>query len=382
MKDLEISLDFKPLDMQSQASDSELQDDADHSIGHADHSIDHADHSINHADHSIDQTVINPEECNLIDDDLDGLIDEGQSCSDLLVNHCEMYLGIADFNQITQPVSIWRRDQNSGQICSTTDDPRYNCASTGKDQKFHPITIYGVLDDNDWLGLGFKCQVRENLSMAQKQVLQWVNQHCAVYLGYENNTGDTSGNWSISTNDCTQRSPNQGEIIPRCVKSQLSEDQNVIFSVLQLGTEKFPIIDQNQPNSMMFDDVGVNGNDAFGIAFGCHSADANLNQSISKSVEVFFGMNFPQNFEGDNGSKVCDVNGMLTGKALQDHFNDCPDRLSARSDHLGAFNQNYFCIGSSGNEQWTSINVRNAQNKNGNNCDEFVIALVKSRIRN
>ncbi len=350
--------------------------------------------SIAENDQNIDQNIIDQkipldinlahETCNQKDDDLDGKIDESQACSDLLVNHCEVFLGIADRNQITQPVLSWQANtpQMMSNICNNLSaDPSYNCTSTKKDQKFHPIVIYGTLDDQDWLGLGFKCDTQENDSKEQKDVLNWVNQNCHVSLGYQNSTTDQVGIWNISTDACVTRSPNQNEIEPRCVKSSLNPNGDLLFSVLQLGSEKKPTVGSPVVAS---DFIGVNENDSFGIAFKCLSRDDAYNQTIQSSIELFFGMNFPRYIEMDDFGierDKCDQAQMLTGHNPSFEFYGCPDQLIDQSDNPDEFNQNHFCLGSKPDGTWQFSNLKNHQNQNGNACDEFVIALLKARIR-
>ena len=200
-----------------------------------------------------------PEEaCSGVDDDCDGLVDEGAACGPYVASHCRVWLGWADVHAApAAPAAAW-----GGCPAQTRDeDGETRCAGTRFDGWFRRFTLQGDVDENDWLGVAFTCT-----DDARPDLAAWIQASCSVALahadrGRDPDALDPSGCPVVETGDADGPDP-------RCVTS----GGDGLFHPMRLRGD-------------------VNQDDAFGVALVCaDDVDAARAAAVQGSAEVYLGL--------------------------------------------------------------------------------------------
>ena len=278
------------------------------------------------------------ESCNFIDDDCDGVVDEGDTCADLLASNCELWLGWADSNSLGNdpPWDTW------GACPGNPEDPNIHedtssraCISTARDQKFHRLNFYGNVDNNDWLGIRWSCSTDESLSEEENNVLGWAKTYCHVALAYTDYNRSSLPNLNADE-DCTFASTNN-TAQPRCIKT---------------------------PGNGQFAGIKLEGNvgndDRFGLAFWCDPLVEIPNsqdtvENIMSRLAVYLGLYSQRN---NSECRKYDV--------IEDSWGWCPREEFKTGGKTR-------CTSTQENREFRTI----TPNQNLDNCDQISVGLIK-----
>jgi hypothetical protein len=197
------------------------------------------------------------ETCNGVDDDCDGLTDNHGVCGPYIQNTCRWFVGWGDENRGPDVVS------NAWGECPFNSDKWYGdrirCLGTRRDGLFMQLDVAGDMDDNDRLAFAFHCDDAANPGLAD-----YIQTHCAVYLGYSDNDRGPDG--TVSWGQCPP-AINWDNNGLRCTSSGF--DRN--FRKINLEGD-------------------VDGNDDFAVAFKCvDAADPGRAWSLQQSADFFMG---------------------------------------------------------------------------------------------
>jgi hypothetical protein len=310
----------------------------------------------------LERCALNVERCNFIDDDCDQKVDEGdQVCGQLIAQHCELTVGWTDYpiNGV-ENIDHWPRlSTDPSSMGCPQDQPSQlinnyletTCGKTGKDQQFHPITFFGVVDHTDRLGVHFQCDQQDPLSQDEKDLLYWVDQHCSVAIGYKPNPTDVFPSFS----DCTSGVSSANGGAERCVKSR--NDMPRTFAILDLETS-------------------VDAGDSFAVMFACDDPnDIDKVEKIEKSIEVFMGfylIRHPMNVDLNIGCAPHYFDPIFP-------YLQCPQQTSAQAeeDDLSA---GMLCFGSQQSKNWGKSVLGHNKLFVGH-CDQMLIGLFPARQR-
>ncbi len=313
----------------------------------------------------VDPACAQPEKCNFKDDDCDLNIDEGQACGHLLANHCELTLGWTT-NPIDQIENLdhWpslstdrlsagcpqvQSPQNIESLLNTT------CSSSGRDQKFHALSLYESVGAGDQLGLHFRCYA-ESEDLDENALLNWVDSYCSVALAYDDeNDGTSFSNMGLTASGCEQMISVASDGAPRCIKSRL--DYPRTFSILNLeGT--------------------LDESDRFGIALTCSDIGRfkDMAGTIPSFIELFLGFSLKPHIDPIDLNEICMVNDQMP----QSFFYRCPLTLNAQSSNDPS-QINQICFGSSGT-QWGEMQI-NIPHPFVGLCDQLFMGIFPARER-
>ncbi|MCB9545027.1 MAG: hypothetical protein H6706_03950 [Myxococcales bacterium] len=176
------------------------------------------------------------EQCNDVDDDCDGAIDEDDTCALYVVQQCRVWLGTADVGAVpNRPQPAW-----DGCPAAERDwDGAVRCTSTRGTGRFYAVPLVGDVDDNDALGVAFTC------GGAVPALDAWMQRHCEVFLGHADGLGPGAVE-ALDPASCAGHVPAGFAPNPRCVRSQ----GDGLFHPMWLRGD-------------------VDENDSFGIALRC-----------------------------------------------------------------------------------------------------------------
>ncbi len=198
------------------------------------------------------------EACTGVDDDCDGLVDEGGVCGPYVASHCRVWLGWADVHQAPrEPAAAW-----GGCPAEERDGGgETRCAGTRFDSWFRRFGIQGDVDENDWLGVAFTCA-----DDARPDLAAWVEASCSVALTHADNGRDPDG---LDPRGCPVLEAGDADgPDPRCVRSA----GDGLFHPMRLRGN-------------------VGSDDSFGVAFVCtDDLDPARAASVEGSAEVFLGL--------------------------------------------------------------------------------------------
>ncbi|MEZ4475164.1 MAG: MopE-related protein [bacterium] len=150
------------------------------------------------------------EQCNDVDDDCDGAIDEDATCAVYAARQCRIWLGTADLGAVpARPDRAW-----DGCPASERDwEGGVRCASSRGTERYYAVPVVGDVDDNDVLGVAFTC------GGGTPALDAWLARHCQVALAHVDggSLGDLS---ALDPTTCGPQvvagfAPN-----PRCVRTQ------------------------------------------------------------------------------------------------------------------------------------------------------------------
>ncbi len=202
-------------------------------------------------------TVAMPETCNGVDDDRNGVVDDGGVCGGWVQAHCQLILGWADERDGPPGVSpVWgpcppAERHQSGNV---------RCTATQRDGRFRMIDLNGDVDGNDQLGLAFRCA-----DEALPAVAEWIQSRCAVFLGYADERqgpADRADAWDVCP---AQLQGSEGMV--RCTSTGFDGQ----FRSMRLRGD-------------------VGGDDQLGVAFICRDeADPGRAAAVMAAVEVWLG---------------------------------------------------------------------------------------------
>jgi len=210
-----------------------------------------------------------PETCDGRDEDGDGAIDEDAGCGRFIQNHCSAWLVWANEAVAPGPVAdSWGRCPSVLEQVDYWHALNLGCNSTRPDGRFRPVTIgpwLADLNDNDWLGVAFRCDPAAGPAAA------WLQAQCRLFLGQADSVGvnlqpDDADTWGACP--AANESP-YGPV--QCVGSG--------------GDGRFHAM-------RLFGDVDFN--DRFGIAFRCEAppgadgAEQERARRMTAAVRVFF----------------------------------------------------------------------------------------------
>jgi hypothetical protein len=302
----------------------------------------------------IQRCGLNEEKCNEFDDDCDGKIDENQACGKLLAQHCELTVGWTDYPIIgVEQIDHWPRNTTDSLSAGCPQEQpsqlinhylETTCGKTGKDQQFHPITFFGRVDHTDRLGFHFQCSASETLTMDEKEMVSWVDQHCAVAIGYQPEATDIFPDFSECTSGVS--SANQG--IPRCVKTR--NDTPRTFSILDL-------------------EGSVDPNDSFAMMFACDDQQPIRAEKIEKSIELFMGfylIHHPSDVDLDVGCAPYYFDPIYP-------YLQCPNQLNDRFTSVDN-ESTMLCFGSQQSKSWGKAILGTDKSFVGH-CDQMLIGL-------
>ncbi|MFN3201348.1 MAG: MopE-related protein [Bradymonadia bacterium] len=204
-----------------------------------------------------------PEQCNGVDDDCDGQIDEGRACGPYVASHCKVWLAQGDENRGPEaPSEIFGNCPEA----DVDNDGRQRCISTRGDGLFHLFVPRGDVNGDDRFAVNFLCEDDQ-----QPEVASWIQRHCQLYLGYAERDvqGEQSPNWGT----CPEVLQGDGEAL-RCTSS----GGDGLFRPMQLIND-------------------VISRDAFGVAFICES-DTDPVRATALTENVIFTLGWYR-FGGD-----------------------------------------------------------------------------------
>jgi hypothetical protein len=318
----------------------------------------------------LDQRIISgcqqKEICNFIDDDCDNQIDEDRVCGHLLAAHCELTIGwttknIEGIEELYHWPSLYYDPLSEG--CPTLQVPQSvigplntSCASSGRDQQFHPLTFYESVGEGDQLGLHFRCY-GDSPNADENIFLQWVDSYCSVALAYDDENDNRSfGELGLVPQGCEKQisEVNAGE--PRCIQSR--SDYPRSFSILKL-------------------EATVDQEDRFGIAFSCQEGVGLFQEYatlIPKNIEIFLGFDLIAHPEPVNLNELC----MPKQSMSQPSFYRCPEQEDFQEQLVSGM-ESYFCFGSQGN-QWNEMKIEQPHPFLGL-CDQLFVAILPARDR-
>ncbi|MFN3200599.1 MAG: Ig-like domain-containing protein [Bradymonadia bacterium] len=237
------------------------------------------------------------ETCDSIDNDCDGLVDEGSACSEYMASKCRVWMGhSANSNDVGNAVP----DMGDCQGADFDASGNTRCTSTRGDRLFRTMSLTGPLGGGsrgDSVSVAWTCEDAE-----LPETAAWLQDHCAVYLGHADlwlgHWNEGLGDWETCFDQPTD---NSGSI--RCTSSGFDG--------------------QFRPFSLP---GAVDDNDRFGIAFRCVDGDDPERAAAATSaVKVFLAfdheghanLNDGQNSWGDcpavdvdeEGTTVCASSG-------------------------------------------------------------------------
>jgi hypothetical protein len=236
------------------------------------------------------------ETCNGQDDDCDGSVDEGRVCGAFIAGHCRAWLGIANADtRVNVPSATWSEcnDQND-----TDHGGRARCVGTRLNERFRQLPTGIDVNSNDQMGLRWTCDDDQ-----LPQVANWVETHCAIYLGH----ADVNG----GENDPATWPPCPGQDegnagATRCTSS----GRDGLWHALDLVGD-------------------VNQDDDFAIAFQCRDdADPDRADGASEAVQIVLGWARDQRRAPDDNSET---------------WAGCPDnrRTNGNGDDTKCVSSNY-----------------------------------------
>ncbi|MFN3199368.1 MAG: hypothetical protein ACE366_13275 [Bradymonadia bacterium] len=229
------------------------------------------------------------EACTGLDDDLDGLVDEGRVCGPFIASRCQVILGWSDSDN--GPSGDW--DGGPADFWSTcppdarNNDGARRCVATRGQSLFRGMEIGGGMDANDQMGVAFLCDDEDRPDIAA-----WIQSRCAVYLAhadFNRGPGEGSPTWG----PCPEEEEGVGpEGLIRCTSSGYDGRFRPIYLT---GV--------------------VNQDDRFGVAFICDDlVQPQRAEAVQASAEVFLGW---ANDDRDVGDNALD----------RDSFGGCPGEL-------------------------------------------------------
>ncbi|MCK6570341.1 hypothetical protein L6V77_04430 [Myxococcota bacterium] len=121
------------------------------------------------------------ETCDGVDENGDGEIDENAGCGRFIQSNCSAWLVWANGEVAPGPVTdFWSACPALPEAVGYYHTASIGCNSTRPDGRFRPVTIgpWGAdLNDNDWLGVAFRCDPAAGPVAARLQA------QCRVFLG-------------------------------------------------------------------------------------------------------------------------------------------------------------------------------------------------------
>ena len=221
------------------------------------------------------------ETCNGLDDNCDGVIDEGATCGPYVAQTCHVWLVWADGQPAQPAADTWDQcpaaaDDDMGAARCTSS--RYDTAHPNA--LFWDMHVQGDMNGGDQLGVGFTCADARNPDLAS-----WIQSHCALYLGWADTNGGP-GDGAAAWGPCpAEPAGESGVPIQRCTSSGLDGRFHAFF----LGGT-------------------VGDDDDLGVAFRCgDAADPGRAAGLQSSVRAWLA------YDQDSA----DVNGGAT-------WGDCP----------------------------------------------------------
>ncbi|MCK6570543.1 putative metal-binding motif-containing protein [Myxococcota bacterium] len=223
------------------------------------------------------------ETCNGVDDDCNGVIDDGGACGPFIQQACRWFVGWSDENR--GPVGV----SNAWGECPFNADKWYGdrirCVGTRRDGLFMQLDLAGDVDDNDRLAFAFLCDDPGAPALAD-----YVQTHCAVYLGYADENRGPDGTQSWGQCPPALNWDNDGL---RCTSSGYDRT----FRKINLEGD-------------------VDANDDLAIAFKCSDpADPGRAAALQQSVALFMGWADSNRGPGDGAAGWGPCPGALAGEA-------------------------------------------------------------------
>jgi hypothetical protein len=272
--------------------------------------------------------------CNGFDDDCDGSVDEafgdavGSVCGPWIAEHCRVWLGWKGNVGAGMPVS---NDWGACPVDPRSVEDRVSCVSSNADSEFHGIVIGERMDDNDWLGLRFECD--------GVPVGDWIEQNCGVALAYIDS--DVNGAFAgMQAAACGDRSDGGADNEARCI----STSGDTRFHPLQTRGD-------------------VNDHDQFSLAFYCAADEPERARAelVQSGVEIFLGLEERSERDGCKDSRPEIVQAPTWG--------NCPNSLLDGGGHNR-------CVGNPG-----GVNFRGSVKPEHQveECDQFGVLLKATR---
>ncbi|MEZ4434564.1 MAG: MopE-related protein [bacterium] len=111
-------------------------------------------------------------ECNGLDDNCDGVIDDGPACAGLITRECRAWLGWTT-RELDNPGDTWGTCPAAPELAADL-----SCNGSGPADAFGQLDLFGDLDAaDDRLGVRFGCRANAGL------IVDYIATHCALYLG-------------------------------------------------------------------------------------------------------------------------------------------------------------------------------------------------------
>jgi hypothetical protein len=196
---------------------------------------------------------IPPEECDTLDNDCDGLVDEGQVCGQLIYQNCSVSLGFARITYEVAPAPWPQFPPSDAQTCNfgeQRNEGTYTCNTATANSNFRALNIaHNGLGWNDWLGIAWECDARDPMALSETErgVLRWARDHCHVALGYRDyRDADGVLNLQVATCPAMSQFSDSSQFSPRCTQTMIPSQ----YSAIEL-------------------EGGINGDDKFAVAFYC-----------------------------------------------------------------------------------------------------------------
>jgi hypothetical protein len=255
------------------------------------------------------------EVCNGLDDDCDGVADDGRVCGPWVQGHCTLWIGWADERRGPFATSrTWGPCPPAAE--HQIGDVR--CTSTRRDGTFRSLDLNGDVDDNDQLGFALTCED------ADAALAAWVQTHCALFVGWADD----------------RRGAPEGSPAWLGCPGGLQASQGDDVACTSTGYDG-----QFRPMNLGGD---VDDNDQLGFAWICQDpADVARAQAMTEAAEVFVG--WADNDRGPgSGSPV---------------WGPCPGRPAYNDGRLG-------CVGTQGDGRFHRLDL------GGNVNDDDVLGVA------